>query len=129
MTEAIEFFPGRIEKDDWVGQATKLAADRHATPTLLAVPGVNLEDLKIVEGIGPKIEILLNGAGIKSLPDLAGTTVERLKEVLHKAGDRFRIHDPSTWPMQANLAAQGDLSKLKEYQDYLSGGREPDKLG
>jgi predicted flap endonuclease-1-like 5' DNA nuclease len=25
VTEAIEFFPGRIERDDWVGQAKKLA--------------------------------------------------------------------------------------------------------
>lgn len=28
LTAAIEFFPGRIQKDDWVGQAAKLLANR-----------------------------------------------------------------------------------------------------
>jgi predicted flap endonuclease-1-like 5' DNA nuclease len=30
VTEAIEFFPGRIERDDWVGQAKKLAGGGNA---------------------------------------------------------------------------------------------------
>ena len=99
------------------------------TETII-IPPITVEkqdDLKIVEGIGPKIELLLNGAGIKKWQDLANTPVERLKEVLLKAGERYRIHDPSTWPEQARLAANGEWDQLKEYQDYLSGGREPGK--
>lgn len=120
LTEAIEFFPGRIEGDDWVGQAKVLLEARNYQAGFL-----HLNDLKIVEGIGPKIELLLQGAGIKTLNDLAAASVDRLKEVLHKAGDHYRIHDPSTWPAQADLASQGDLAKLREYQAFLSGGRTP----
>ncbi len=129
LTTAIEFFPGRIERDDWVGQAQLLAkpapeksAKTKAKPK--ARPAMN-DDLKVVEGIGPKIELLLHGAGIHSFTELAETSVERLKEVLTNAGDRFRMHDPSTWPEQARLAAEGDMGKLKNYQEFLSGGRVP----
>lgn len=126
LTTAIEFFPGRIERDDWVGQATLLSMPlkKKATPRAKSAKS---EDLKVVEGIGPKIEQLLQEAGIKSLNDLATTTTEQLKEMLHQAGDHYRIHDPSTWPEQARLAAEGDLKKLKEYQDFLSAGKEPGK--
>ncbi len=125
LTAAIEFFPGRIEQDDWVGQAKQLAEPAEpAKPKskAKAKPVVN-DDLKLIEGIGPKIELLLRGAGIHSFAELADTSVERLKEVLEKAGDRFRMHDPSTWPEQARLAADGDMGKLKAYQEFLSGGR------
>jgi predicted flap endonuclease-1-like 5' DNA nuclease/regulator of replication initiation timing len=129
LTAAIEFFPGRIERDDWVGQAKLLAkpatekpAKTKAKPKAKTVMN---DDLKIIEGIGPKIELLLNGAGIHSFAELADTQVERLKEVLTNAGDRFRMHDPSTWPEQARLAAEGDMAKLKNYQEFLSGGRVP----
>ncbi len=116
LTAAIEFFPGRIERDDWVGQAKQLAANSRA---------IKSNALKVVEGIGPKIEKLLLDAGIGSLSDLANTTVENLREVLNKAGDGYRIHDPSSWPEQAKLAVAGELEKLKKYQDFLSGGKEP----
>lgn len=85
----------------------------------------NPEDLKIVEGIGPKIDGLLKAAGIKNWSDLAATSVEKLKEVLAEAGDRYRLADPTTWAKQADLAAQGKWSQLSEYQDFLSGGKTP----
>jgi len=83
----------------------------------------NPEDLKVVEGIGPKIEQLLKNDGIKTWRDLANAKVDRLKGILDAAGDRYRIHDPGTWAEQAQLAADGDWDKLKEYQDFLQGGR------
>jgi predicted flap endonuclease-1-like 5' DNA nuclease/ribosomal protein S13 len=132
LTTAIEFFPGRIERDDWVGQAKKLI--QPANPSKPAkskakTKAFKADDLKAIEGIGPKIELLLHGAGIHSFADLADASVERLKEVLNKAGDRYRIHDPSTWPEQARLAAEGDMGKLKNYQEFLSGGRVPGEEG
>lgn len=85
------------------------------------------DDLKIVEGIGPKIELLLNEAGINTWQGLAEASVDHLKEILRQAGDRYRMHDPYTWPEQAKLAARGEWEKLKEYQEFLSGGRDPGK--
>ncbi len=81
------------------------------------------DDLKIVEGIGPKIEELLQAAGIKTYQELSSASPDRIKEVLAEAGNRFKMHDPTTWPEQAKLAAAGDWDKLKQWQDELDGGK------
>jgi len=85
----------------------------------------NHSDLKIVEGIGPKIEQLLKAAGINTWSDLAKAPVDRLKEILADGGEAFRLADPGTWPKQAELAANGNWSDLSAYQEYLDGGRDP----
>jgi predicted flap endonuclease-1-like 5' DNA nuclease len=84
----------------------------------------NPEDLKIVEGIGPKIEALLKADGINTWSDLAAASVERIQGILDQAGDRYRLAKPATWPRQARLAADGKWKELKALQDELTGGRE-----
>lgn len=81
------------------------------------------DDLKVVEGIGPKIEELLKNAGIYSYVTLATTSPEAIKKILSAAGDRFRMHDPGTWPTQSSLAAQGRWDELNALKDELDGGR------
>ncbi len=88
----------------------------------------NPEDLTIIEGIGPKISELLKNGGVNTWSDLAGTEVSRLEEILTEAGSRFRLANPSTWPKQAELAAAGKWSELKEYQDFLQGGNDPEEV-
>lgn len=85
---------------------------------------VKQDDLKIVEGIGPKIEELFKTSGILTWKRLSETSVDRCNKILDKAGDRYRIHDPGTWPKQAKLAYQGKWAKLKEWQDKLDKGKE-----
>jgi predicted flap endonuclease-1-like 5' DNA nuclease len=85
----------------------------------------NPEDLKVVEGIGPKIDGLLKDDGIKNWTDLSKATEATLQGVLDKAGDRYRLADPSTWAKQAGLAAAGKWDELKNYQDFLQGGKSP----
>lgn len=82
------------------------------------------DDLKIVEGIGPKIEGLLNAAGIWSFASLAATPAEQVKAILTAAGDRYAIHDPATWGHQSFLAANGRWEALKTLQDELVGGKQ-----
>ena len=125
VTSGIEFFPGRIERDDWVGQATRLLDIKKNDPGILkkSIYPDNVEDLKIIEGIGPKLEKLLKDAGISTWDDLAKSDVKHLKEILIKGGDQYRIHDPSTWPLQAQMAADWKWTELKDYQDYLVGGK------
>lgn len=82
------------------------------------------DDLKIIEGIGPKIENLLHQAGIKDFAALAKTPVEKLREILRAAGSRFRLADPTTWPRQAKMADEERWEELQDYQDALYGGRE-----
>lgn len=81
------------------------------------------DDLVIIEGIGPKIAELLHADGINSFQSLADTSVEHLREILEKAGSRFKMHDPGTWPEQSKLAAEGQMDKLKELQDKLKAGK------
>ncbi len=83
------------------------------------------DDLKAVEGIGPKIEGLFNNAGIKTWKALSETNVDKLKQILADAGARYSLADPTTWPKQAALAAAGKWKELQELQDYLKGGKEP----
>ncbi|NJM37888.1 MAG: DUF4332 domain-containing protein [Akkermansiaceae bacterium] len=85
---------------------------------------IGQDDLKIVEGIGPKICELLNNTGINTWSELADTTVERLQEILESAGDSYAIHNPSTWPRQAAMANDAKWSDLKAWQDELDGGKE-----
>jgi predicted flap endonuclease-1-like 5' DNA nuclease len=81
------------------------------------------DDLKIVEGIGPKIEELFHEAGITTWKKLSETAPERLKEILDAAGSNFAMHDPGSWPQQAGLAHEGQWDDLKRLQDELIGGR------
>lgn len=81
------------------------------------------DKLNRIEGIGPKTAELLQGEGIKSFADLAAADVDKLKELLHEAGSGFAAHDPTTWPEQAKLAADGKFDELKKWQDELDGGR------
>lgn len=81
-------------------------------------------DLKIIEGVGPKIEELFKTSGILTWKSLSETSVDRCNEILDKAGDRFRIHDPGTWPRQSKLAYEGKWQELKDWQEKLDKGKE-----
>jgi predicted flap endonuclease-1-like 5' DNA nuclease len=95
----------------------KLAAKK------LGFSSSNPNDLKVVEGVGPKIEGLLKDGGIKTWSDLAATDVTRIQEILDAAGPRYKLAVPRTWAQQAGLAAAGDWSALKALQDELNAGK------
>jgi len=78
----------------------------------------------MVEGIGPKIEGLLNDGGITTWKQLAEAPVEDVKAILTAAGPRYQMHQPKTWAKQAELANAADWTTLERYQDWLDGGRE-----
>ena len=88
------------------------------------VKKVKEDDLKIIEGVGPKLESILKEAGITDLKVLSDSTAERLQEILEGAGNRYKMFNPSTWPKQAKMAVDGQWEELKEYQDRLDGGVE-----
>ena len=83
-----------------------------------------IDDLKIVEGIGPKIEGLLNEAGITTWRGLADADNAFVQGILDEAGPRYRMHDPETWSKQAALAADGKYDELVKLQDELDGGKK-----
>lgn len=82
------------------------------------------DNLKLIEGIGPKIEGLLNAAGLTTFLEVKETKVEFLKAILEDAGSRYRMHDPSTWGKQAGLAHKEKWDALEKLQKELKGGRK-----
>ena len=78
------------------------------------------DDLKRIEGIGPKTASALQAAGITTFAQLAATSEEQLRNILKEAGVRA---NPTTWPEQAELAAIGKWDALKALQAELKGGR------
>ena len=82
------------------------------------------DDLKKVEGIGPKIAGIFNEAGIDSFAKLAKTDVAKLKELLEGAGSRYASKVPDSWPKQAKLASEGKWDELKKWQEEVKGGIE-----
>ncbi len=85
--------------------------------------GAKPENLKVVEGIGPKIEGLLKAGGINNWSELANAKVAKIQDILNAAGPRYKLANPSTWPKQAGYAAAEKWSELKSYQNSLNGGR------
>lgn len=81
------------------------------------------DNLRKLEGIGPKVAQLLNESGILTFEQLAQIEVDQLRTILEEAGPPFKGMDPASWPEQAALAAKEDWDALKTLQDELDGGR------
>lgn len=81
------------------------------------------DNLKKIEGIGPKIEELLNNDGVYSFQDLISASVSRIRGILIAAGPNYAVHDPSTWAEQARLAHEGLWDDLSDMQEQLKGGK------
>lgn len=87
------------------------------SPSTVSTP----DDLKIIEGIGPRIAALLTQHGITTFAQLAATDITHIQHILDQAN--LHLADPQTWPQQAQLAADGRLDDLRTLQDQLKGGR------
>lgn len=103
------------------------AKPKSAKITLPSGKKVKQDDLKAIEGIGPKIAELLNAAGINTWAELAKADTDKIHEILADAGSTFATHDPTTWPKQSEMAANGQWEELETYQDHLKGGREEEE--
>ena len=82
---------------------------------------VEPDDLKKIEGVGPKVSSLLNQAGIFTFQQMVDTGALKLESILDEAG--LQMINADTWPEQAKLAAAGDWDALEALQDELKGGR------
>lgn len=82
------------------------------------------DDLKKIEGIGPKIAEHLASKGIHTYKNLSAANVDDLKAILEEAGSRYKMFDPTTWPQQATLAAEEKWEELETMQVELKGGKK-----
>lgn len=92
-------------------------------PVAKAPKSKGTDDLTIIEGIGPKVSEVLHAAGITSFAKLAASKAEDIKEMLEKSEGNFNAQDPTSWPEQAQLAADGKMDELNELKEKLNAGR------
>ncbi|MGB2373227.1 MAG: hypothetical protein ACPIA6_05985, partial [Poseidonia sp.] len=104
VNEAIEFFPGRVKRDQWVNQAKILLgedvkldekalkqaeelervaakAEKIDFATLGVASASEKDDLKAIKGIGPFIEEKLNALGIYTFEQVSKMTAKIEEEV------------------------------------------------
>lgn len=81
-----------------------------------------IDDIVIIEGIGPKIAELFKANGIDTFAKLAATDVAKLEQLLKAGGSHFNMAKPGTWPQQAALAVKGQWAALRKLQDELDAG-------
>ena len=134
MAMVLTLWRSRPESETEAAQARRLleevasrkattAADRDGAAASRAEdmpPEGDGDDLKVIEGIGPRIEEVLKAAGVRNYAALAELRPGRLQTIMREAGKRMA--KPDTWPEQARLAADGEWQALKELQDSLKRG-------
>jgi predicted flap endonuclease-1-like 5' DNA nuclease len=97
-------------------------ADEDATPPVK--PSGEPDDLKKIEGIGPRMEKALVAQGIDTFAKLAEKSLDELREAVAAEGLRF-APSAESWAEQAGYAAKGDWDGLAALQDTLISGRYP----
>jgi polyhydroxyalkanoate synthesis regulator phasin len=81
---------------------------------------IRTDDLEVVIGIGPKIARLLMNRGITTWKSLSETAPGYLQTILlEDGGERFRIHNPASWPHQSRLLHEGRWDEFRELRDRL----------
>ena len=88
---------------------------------VLGVP-VRVNDLTVIEGIGPAIAHLCINRGITTWWSLANADLALLRSMLAEAGPKYQIHDPASWPQQARLLANGQWEKFQRLAEALRDG-------
>jgi predicted flap endonuclease-1-like 5' DNA nuclease len=97
VAEAIEFFPGRIERDEWVSQAKELVKSEGKRDVILnkieekksnvplsrigKAPKYFANNLTLIKGISPWVEEKLNKLEIYSFAQISKLTTEDVKTI------------------------------------------------
>jgi large subunit ribosomal protein L21 len=105
--------------------APKAKAETKA-PAKKAAPkkAAKADDLKKIEGVGPKAAEAMVAAGLDTFAKVAKAKPEAIATILSEASSNLAHLVTDTWPKQAKLAADGKWDELKELQDKLDGGIE-----
>ncbi len=107
--------------DSHVVAAAPPEPDLAAAAHVLGMP-VRLNDFTVIEGIGPAIAHLCVNRGITTWWSMANADLSVLRSMLAEAGPKFQVHDPTSWPQQARLLANGEWEKFRRLVDALRSG-------
>ena len=82
----------------------------------IVVEKVNeVDDLKVIKGIGPVLEKSLNELNITAYSQIAKMTIKNMTKLLTDSGINAKIYDLSGWKAQAKLALKGDMEAVKNW--------------
>ena len=95
--------------------------DVAAASAILGQP-VALNDIIVIDGIGPAIKELFHGSGVTTWEQVAAMPTTKLQELLTAGGPDFASANPATWPEQARLLVAGDWAGFKALVDTLDHG-------
>ncbi|MDR9394195.1 MAG: NADH-quinone oxidoreductase subunit NuoE [Roseovarius sp.] len=112
VTAAAPAKPGKEKQTD--------AGDAGTKPELMAAPrDTGADDLKLIKGVGPKLETLLNGLGVYHFDQIAAWTADEVSWVDDNIeGFKGRV-SRDNWVAQAKLLAEG---KDTEFSDRARKG-------
>jgi predicted flap endonuclease-1-like 5' DNA nuclease len=105
-------------KGDWMGlmkhnekATTKAKPAPASTATAAAAPP---DDLTQINGIGPRIQSILNDGGITTFDQLQHANTGDLRQII-AVGGALPPSSLDSWPTQATYAARGDWQGLATY--------------
>jgi large subunit ribosomal protein L4 len=120
--QALKAAPVEAPKPVAKVEAPKVEAVK-AAPVETPAPTSTPDDLKKIEGIGPKINDALIAAGIDTFAKLEKASEDSLKAALETAGLRF-APSMGTWAEQSGYLVRGDEAGFKALTDKLTAGRK-----
>ena len=117
--------PVVVEEKEEEVEEVKVEVPKKAAPKKTTKASSDKADnLTKIEGIGPKAAEALANADMETFAKLSKAKADEIKEVLTAASSRMAHLDPTSWPKQAKMAAEGKWDELKEWQDNTKGGVE-----
>jgi len=98
--------PAAETKEEAPKDEAKVEVAKAEAPKAQAKNADEKDDLKKLDGVGPKLEEVFNAAGIATFENFAATKIEKLNEILEEAGSRYSGKDPAPWVEQAKELAK-----------------------
>ena len=106
----------------WINRRQAMSQDQPPDAAVQVQREASPDDLKRIEGIGPKVSRVLNEAGITTFEALARANLADVQKILNDAG--LQMMNPEGWIDQARLATKGDWEGVERLQNELKGGRK-----
>jgi predicted flap endonuclease-1-like 5' DNA nuclease len=101
---------------------TKKVAEKPLAQTEVALfTKTTINDLTVIEGIGPKIAQILAENKVKNFKSLIATPIEDIKTWLK--ANKLQFVDPTTWAEQAQLLDAGKTVEFETLKNELKGGK------
>jgi len=87
-------------------EAPKAEAKKEEPKTEVPKTEAEADDLKKLEGVGPKLAEVLAEGGFTTFAAIAAASVEDIQKILEAAGSRYASRDPAPWIEQAKELAK-----------------------